>query len=538
MNFIKDASIIKKIGINIIISLLGLVVVGFIGIQNSNSGYDSLIYVDSEIKKVDEIKEFKENVEKIQINYANLLSGFSAYEGATISINNNIKFIGSFIVKQKNSFSDEEAKFFSDFIKDWAKAKPIIKKIELVIEDEDDDAIRELVEDEWISVYFGLVKKIDKLYKHVNAEVSKNILLKQNSLSLNTNIIYGLLPMVIFIVLVVSLMVSRLITTPLKKITRELESNDGSDLSMRLNMTAKDEIGAIARSFDTFFVHLSDVCVVVKESAQSNALVANKTSEITTDIANKTANEQVLVKASSQKGESVKNTLEETLVVIESSNEDIVEANKKLGTTKDSVTDLVADINQASEVESELAVKLSSLSDDTKQVKDVLTVISDIADQTNLLALNAAIEAARAGEHGRGFAVVADEVRNLAERTQKSLVEIDSTISVIVQAIVEASESMNKNSVSIHDLSTKSNDIEEQISDVGSIVLKASEVSSSSLEDFKNMSMTATQLIDEIEKIDMLSSENRQSVEEVVDLMNNLDNSSRELENNIMKFKT
>ena len=101
-------------------------------------------------------------------------------------------------------------------------------------------------------------------------------------------------------------------------------------------------------------------------------------------------------------------------------------------------------VQNSAHTEMELAHKIQQLSSDADQVKNVLTVISDIADQTNLLALNAAIEAARAGEHGRGFAVVADEVRTLAERTQKSLVEINATINVIVQAIMDSSDQMKQ----------------------------------------------------------------------------------------------
>jgi len=109
-------------------------------------------------------------------------------------------------------------------------------------------------------------------------------------------------------------------------------------------------------------------------------------------------------------------------------------------------------IQSVAHKEHELSENLKSLAGNAQETKQILATIGDIADQTNLLALNAAIEAARAGEHGRGFAVVADEVRKLAERTQKSLTETSATINILIQAINDNSEALNKNMDEMMDL--------------------------------------------------------------------------------------
>jgi len=119
------------------------------------------------------------------------------------------------------------------------------------------------------------------------------------------------------------------------------------------------------------------------------------------------------------------------------------------GSTMKELSEMIAytinNINSIAQEENVMTKELQQLVSNAQETKDILTSIGDIADQTNLLALNAAIEAARAGEHGRGFAVVADEVRKLAERTQKSLSESSATVNILIQSIHNSSDILSKN---------------------------------------------------------------------------------------------
>ncbi|MFA6197388.1 MAG: methyl-accepting chemotaxis protein [Sulfurimonas sp.] len=176
------------------------------------------------------------------------------------------------------------------------------------------------------------------------------------------------------------------------------------------------------------------------------------------------------------------NLLGESLQNMEQENQDtqhtIRESSHQLNKTINNITDTtiielknmihetVHRIHDVSQKENEMVGNLQTLVSNANETKAILSTIGDIADQTNLLALNAAIEAARAGEHGRGFAVVADEVRKLAERTQKSLAETSATTNVLIQSISDASETLNRNADEVNDISDEVSHISDKMDDI------------------------------------------------------------------------
>ena len=345
--------------------------------------------------------------------------------------------------------------------------------------------------------------------------------------------------LMIIALIIIVIIVKKLVSNPLNELSgvaKDISLGEG-DLTKRLGVTTTDEIGESSHFINKFIEKVQDVVSKVISSGQKT------TEEIkSVNINISTINERMI-----KESQLVQETVEVCNTVyslLGSSVEDSIETSKKVSKASDRLSDahdtiktLVDNVNATARNEHEMANALEVLSNDADNIKSVLTIISDIADQTNLLALNAAIEAARAGEHGRGFAVVADEVRSLAERTQHSLAEINATINVIVQAIGDTGTQMNTNAASINLLVQSSNEIDEKIDNAISEIKQTADIATNSEKVSKELAENTQNIIDNINKLDSISTQNTQSIEAIDEKALKLQDDAKTLNEQLSLFK-
>ena len=324
-----------------------------------------------------------------------------------------------------------------------------------------------------------------------------------------------ILSILILMVVAVGFWVISLILDSVHYLSKEIQYLADLDLSKPLAAQGKNEIALIADQLEAVRMHLNGFIEQAKITSTENAAVAHELSVTSEHVKNSVNESASVVNGVASKVSTITDEISSIIVQAQRNKEEIKDAGEALLQTTKKITEMTEQVQNSAQLENEMARRIEQISTDTKQVKEVLGIISDIADQTNLLALNAAIEAARAGEHGRGFAVVADEVRKLAERTQKSLVDIQSTINVIVQAIIEASEEMNRNSNNMHSLGTISNEAEEEIVKVAATMSKAMKTTDETLNVFEHTANMVRAISEEVQAINDFGASNAHSVDEI-----------------------
>lgn len=329
----------------------------------------------------------------------------------------------------------------------------------------------------------------------------------------------------------------KLTVDSLESLSNDLKQGKG-DLTHRFPEQGKDEITQTVKAVNIFQEAMRSIIKNTKELSSENSSIANELLSTSIEAGKRTEETGKIVNETTQKARAMQDEIKGSVEVAKNSRKNLQSANTSIDEVSNSILRLTKEIENSAQKESELANKIQTLSSDADQVKDVLTVISDIAEQTNLLALNAAIEAARAGEHGRGFAVVADEVRKLAERTQKSLVEINATINVIVQAISNASSEMEENSQLAEDLTHISTEVEEKMEKMNKVMSETIELSGKSVDSYIKTSEDLNEISNSVIEVDKLSTQNARSVEEIASASENLNKMTEELSLKLNKFKT
>ncbi len=316
-------------------------------------------------------------------------------------------------------------------------------------------------------------------------------------------------------------------------------SHGDKDLRIKIDVGDRnDEISQVGHGVNLFVENARLIMEDIKGISTSNKTSMDKLVQIAQETQKSMKDSSTTLNSVKNKATDIASMMNISIEQSQGLRKRLIETQGLVKESKDAIGDLFSQITESAHTEEELSSKVEQLSRNADDVKSILDIINDIADQTNLLALNAAIEAARAGEHGRGFAVVADEVRNLAGRTQKSLAEINSTIMVIVQEINDVSSQMNLNSQKMERLSDMSKSVQETYekmsSNLSSVVLDSNQ----SMDDYAKSGHQIEAMVSDFAEVEKVASKTLADSSDILNIATHVSGTTMNLDKQVNLFKT
>jgi methyl-accepting chemotaxis protein len=315
----------------------------------------------------------------------------------------------------------------------------------------------------------------------------------------------------------------------------QVESN--LDFTLRITVQREDEIGVTAHALNRLLDKLQGNLKSILERTHSVAQSASQMASTSGQVA----------VASHQQSEAASNmaaTVEEMTVSINHVGDRAQEADRistesgSLASSGEAIIGrTVNDIHQISNTVNQAAERIRGLEENSQQISGVIAVIKEVADQTNLLALNAAIEAARAGEQGRGFAVVADEVRKLAERTATSTQEISSTIQTMRSGAGDAATSMENVVDEVGKGVASAQEANEAISKIGQGSRNAVEIVEEIASAIREQASAMTSIAQQVERIAQMSEESSAAAGNSAQIAKDLDNAANEMQQIVSAYR-